>query len=210
MGTICIYNFCILFLLTNLNTIILEKLKSVIQNYYYKKLQNITFNFTMEIIDLNKQFVSFIGFEIKRNKKILVFPDKEMLLMRLHCSGYCESSGFPREIPKLSSLKEFEIINKYNYLLTGLVTYYFKYLQKPKYNLSRWIYIIRYSCFKTFAQKLKSTIQKVLKNYSVNTNYKKKYKTNTIEYSLQEKLKKRVFLKTWILKTLNELVLEFY
>lgn len=93
-------------------------------------------------------------------------------------------------------------------MLSGLISYYYNYVNKPKYYLSRWVYIIRYSCFKTFAQKFKSSIKKILKKYIVHSTYKIKYKLNTIQYSNSEKIGKKTFTRTWTLKTLDELLFE--
>jgi hypothetical protein len=84
------------------------------------------------------------------------------MINRLYMKGYCDKHGFPREIPKISTLEPFAIIERYNSVMRGLANYYAEFIDQPKRQLSRWIYILRFSCLKTLAQKYKKRIRQIL------------------------------------------------
>lgn len=141
-----------------------------------------------EITDIRKKPAKFIGFEIKSKTTRLIkdvklkklnktitrrvagwrtntYPDKQRLISRLHMKGYCDKHGFSREIPWISGLDFFEIIDRFNSVLLGLGNYYSEFIDNNA-SLSRWIYIIRSSCLKTLAQKYKTTTTKLLKEFT--------------------------------------------
>jgi len=191
-----------------LKRINIESIRSKIIKFFNEKRNNKLFENNLRLTNTIKDSFSFIGYNINNKFKFYIFPDSLKLLERFHKTGYCQTDGFPREIPRLSILDEVKIINKYNYLLEGLVYYYKNYIFNPKKYLCRYVYIIRYSCFKTFAQKCKSSIKKILLKYKVNSNYMKKYKTNTLQIISQEEINKKVYKKIWILKTMNQLIID--
>lgn len=192
--------------MTDLKREDLKCIKSKIISFFNEKEENKLFVSNLILVDTTKNSFNFLGYNINNKFKFLLFPDNIKLLERFHTTGYCQTNGFPREIPRLSILRETEIINKYNYILDGLVNYYRKYVFNPKRYLCRYIYIIRYSCFKTFAQKHKSSISKILSKYKVHSNYIKKYKSNTLQIVNQEEINKKIYKKIWILKTMNQLL----
>lgn len=183
------------------------------------------------ITDITKQPAHFLGFELKtpRNNKIsgynrksqsgrqvtvlsntsntvYAYPDKERLLNRLHMKGYCDKKGFPREIPWLSCLEPFIIIERFNSVLTGLANYYTEFVKHPNRSLSRWVYIIRYSCIKTLAQKHKCSIRKIFEKYSRDVIQPPNTKEKTVAASIQQKIDNKYYQKTWQLYTLSELI----
>lgn len=134
---------------------------------------------------------------------VFAIPDNERLLARLSMKGYCDKNGFPKEIRKLSTLDVFSIIERYNSVLRGVTNFYYNFIKNPKSNLNRWIYIIRYSCLKTIAQKHKTTINKVFKKF---ISFKKEYEEKrTIEYKTIVKVNKTKLSKTCRLLTKEEL-----
>lgn len=129
------------------------------------------------ITDFRKEPAHFLGFEIvtyahnkieriqqrKRGtsesstmlsntgKVVFALLDRQRLISRLHMKGYCNEKGFPKEIPWLSCLEPYTIIERYNGVLRGIVNFYAEFIKSPSSNLSRWLYIIRFSCLKTLA-----------------------------------------------------------
>ena len=94
-------------------------------------------------------------------------PDKQRQIDRLHLKGYCTKKGSPKEIGSISALEPHMIIERYNSVLRGMVNFYCEFIDNPNTNLNRWVYIIRYSCLKTLAQKYKTSIRGLFKKYGV-------------------------------------------
>lgn len=219
-------------ILTNAKRSIMEKIKIVIARYLKLKLEaELSIDKTL-ITDIRKESAHFLGFEIKtyKNKKIgryklkdkktkkkktikaitagsKVFctPDRQRLINRLHMKGYCDKKGFPREIGFLSFLEDFSIIERYNSVLRGFANYYVEFIKNPEKDLSRWYYIIKYSCIKTLAQKFKTTTRKIFKRYGVNIKFNNKY-ISTIETKVINIINGETYEKVWRLLTLNELI----
>jgi retron-type reverse transcriptase len=147
------------------------------------------------VTNMGKEHSKFLGFElfnqkhqklgwkdvssqlkggIERGKKsvlckvtkttINIGVDKQRLLNRLHMKGYCDKKGYPIAIPWLAMLDPHIIIERYNSVIRGLSNYYVGMLSNPS-QINRWIYILRYSCFKTLCNKYKTSISKLYKKY---------------------------------------------
>lgn len=210
-------------ILTNAKDYMLIKIKEEIGNYLLNELHATLSQEKTLITNIKEKPAHFLGFEIKtyRSKKISkiinknksketkttaktagsrVFAgiDKQRLINRLHMKGYCDQDGFPREISKLSNLEAFTIIERINSVLIGLANYYANFIRRPKTELSRWIYIIRYSCFKTLAQKHKTTVRKILKMYKPETD---ENGLKTIEDKVVIEINKTEYIKRWKLHT---------
>lgn len=215
-------------ILTNAKKDIMEEIKEEISIFLREELSS---NLSMEktlITDIRKKPAHFLGYEIKtyrkrkieryirKNKKVKaqtagykVFarPDKQRLIDRLHMKGYCDKKGFPREIGFLTFLEDFSIIERYNSVLTGISNYYTEFIKNPKRNLSRWFYIIRYSCIKTLAQKHKTTVRQIFKKYKLSKEERsKEIKTKTIMATVVNIINGEKYIKNWKLKTPEELI----
>ncbi len=143
------------------------------------------------VTDITKDPAKFLGFEIRgtargplyrrqlKNKQgtatkkktnlqrrgglpVWTTIDKQRLLDRFHLRGMCDKHGFPREIPWLSTLEPNIIIERFNASILGLAQHYTGFIRNNS-ALTRWIYIQRYSCLKTLAQKYKCSIKKLFK-----------------------------------------------
>lgn len=180
------------------------------------------------LTDMRKQPAHFLGFEIrartsrkinyapqsiKRTGKpietklilrktggynMVVSPDKNRLINRLFMKGYCDKNGFPREIPWLSTLESFAIIERYNSVLRGTANYYLGFISK-KADIYRWLYIIRFSCYKTLAQKYKTSISQIFKRF-------KSPGLRTIQISVTHDFGETRYRKTWKLLTDSQLI----
>lgn len=60
-----------------------------------------------------------------------------------------------------------EIINRYNYVIRGIGNYYYPIIDRYSY-LNFIVYIIKFSCLSTFAQKYKSKITKIWRPIDIN------------------------------------------
>jgi hypothetical protein len=111
--------------------------------------------------------------------------------------GYCTRKGFPRELPWLSTLESFSIIERYNSVLRGLANFYAGFITNLS-DLDRWFYIIRYSCLKTMAQKYKTTINGIFKRF-------KAPGMKTIQVEVTQDFGSKLYVKKWRLLTTKEL-----
>lgn len=219
-------------IITNAKRKLMEIIKIEISDFLRDELYSELSLEKTIITELKKEPARFLGYEIKTYKKkkiarykwkngvsgkskiikatvagskVFATPDKQRLINKLHMKGYCEKNGFPREIGFLSYLEDFAIIERYNSVLTGLANYYVEFIKNPEKNLSRWFYIISYSCIKTLAQKHKLTVKGVFKKYGTKIQIGNKY-YKTISTSVITKIDDNVYEKTWHLQTRQELI----
>lgn len=115
--------------------------------------------------------------------------------------GICDKRGFPREVPWLSSLEPHVIVERYNAVIRGFSNFYLGIIRNNS-KLHRCIYIQRYSCIKTLAQKYRTTISGIFQRFGHNM-YSTSTKTIKITASL--KIRDKQFTKNWILLTAKEL-----
>lgn len=142
--------------------------------------------------ELKKILRKTAGFDIKCS------PDKERLINRLYMKGYCNKKGQPKEMPWLSTLEAFTIIERYNAVMRGLANYYIGPITYPS-DLQRWLYIIRFSCFKTLAQKYKTTINKLFKRFQAP-------RAKTIQIVVTHTIDDNQYQKTWTLLTEKQVI----
>lgn len=218
-------------ILTNMKRNMLETWKIKIQEFLKDELHaELAMEKTL-ITDIREKPAHFLGFEIStyKNKKIgkykkiingekriitaitagskvFAYPDKQRLINRAHMKGYCDENGFPREVGFLSNLDDFTIIERYNSVLRGISNYYTEFIRNPRTSLTRWIYIIRYSCIKTLAQKHKTTIREIFKQYAAPISKESKSKEKTIEVIVKNKIGENTYIKKWRLLTTRELI----
>lgn len=215
-------------ILSNIKYARLELLKQKITVFLKKELDSTLSEEKTLITEIKKNPAHFLGFEIKSYKKrkirkyvqkkrgkliqgravttgskVFAAIDKQRIINRLHMKGYCDKNGFPREIPKLINLDTFTIIEKYNSLLTWISNCYTNFVKNPKTDLSRWIYIIRYSCIKTLAQKHKTTMRNIYIKFAPKK--KNKNEENTIEAIVKIKVGDETWTKLWKLHTTQSL-----
>jgi hypothetical protein len=73
-------------------------------------------------------------------------PDRQRFISRLHMKGFCNENGIPKELARKPDH------HTKNAILLGLANFYLGYVRN-RATIHRWIYIIRFSCLKTLAQK---------------------------------------------------------
>lgn len=131
-------------------------------------------------------------------QQISALPDRVRLINRLYMKGYCDKKGFPREIPWLSTLESFTIIERFNTVLRGLANYYAEHISRTK-GLYRWLYIVRYSCLKTLAQKYRTSINGIFNKF-------KSPGRGTIQVEVVHDFGKEKYRKIWRLLTETEVI----
>lgn len=166
---------------TNGNKILVKYIKNKVAAFLKYRLKLRLSLEKTKITNLYAENAKFLGFAIKAQRfkkiaktklgtlkrvtgnKLYVGIDKERLLQRLEWRGYIKQ-GKPREQPAWSTLSDFEIISKYNSVMRGLVNYYAPIISYRS-TLNYFIYILEYSCYKTFAQKYRTSIKKFFKKH---------------------------------------------
>lgn len=216
-------------LLTNGSREIAETLKSKISHFLETELKlKLSANKTL-ITDITKEAAHFLGFEVRgqamgplrrmpvpggsnktKQKWILARAsglsiwtavDRQRLISRLHMKGYCNAYGFPKGIPMLSVVEPQVIIERYNAIIRGLANYYLGFTRNT-FSIWRWIYILRYSCFKTLAQKYRTNISGIFKRFGHKMHNNS---TKTIRVEVVLKTKKKTYSKYWTLLTYKDL-----
>lgn len=211
----------------NFPKMLAEKLKLDYKKFLWDKLKATLAEDKTLITDMRKEPAHFLGFELrarstrkigfssqvvrrltgKEKIKILkrtagydiyAAPDKQRLIDRLHMKGYCTKNGFPREIPWLSTLESFTIIERYNSVLRGFANFYAGFISSER-SLHRWLYIIRYSCLKTLAQKYKTTITGIYRRF-------KAPGLKTVQVDVVHDFGTKKYKKTWRLLTTKEVI----
>ena len=88
--------------------------------------------------------------------------DFDRLNLRLIWKGFLDTKGRPREQPGWSILTDYEIVERYNAIISGLVNYYCPIISSRS-NINWLIYVHEYSCYKTLCQKHRTTIRSLLR-----------------------------------------------
>nr|YP_009492356.1 putative HNH endonuclease [Stauridium tetras]AWI68957.1 putative HNH endonuclease [Stauridium tetras] len=215
-------------LLTNGDKQIAEKIKDMIAEFLISKLELKLSEKKTFITDITKTPAKFLGFQLRHPargpiiRKPLKNPnqyrtknlqrkqgstiiwadiDKQRLINRMHMKGFCNKKGFPKEKPWLSCMEDQVIVDRYNACMRGLAEFYMPIIRN-KANIQRWIYILRFSCLKTLAQKYRTSIGGIYKKFGVKRNLKNQ---QTIKVTIRLKINENIMEKSWILLTYKEL-----
>lgn len=215
-------------ILTNGNREIGEMIKRKMSDFLWNNLY-LKLSLTKTLVtDICKNPAKFLGFELKISERgaiirtpfkvknqfkklnlqkrsgLLVWasPDRQRLINRLHMKGFCNRNGFPTTIPWLSCLEAHSIIERFNSMIRGLAEYYLPVVRN-RAKIHRWIYILRFSCLKTLAQKFHCTIKKILKRFGHNLHSKK---SQTVRIRVTQKVGNDFFYKDWPLLTYSDVI----
>ena len=96
--------------------------------------------------------------------KTILGIDTARLLKGLTSKGFLDSKKRPREQPAWSTQSDYEIIKRYNALIRDIIDYYAPLLCS-RTSLNYFVYIYKYSCYKTLCQKHRTTISKLITKY---------------------------------------------
>lgn len=216
-------------LLTNGSKDVAAWLKEKIAHFLKEKLSLTLSEHKTLITNIRESSARFLGFELKiskagalttkpnKNKKLtfkrqtthrksglLVYckPDRQRLLDRFHMKGFCSEEGTPLTLPWLSTLEPYAIVERYNSVIRGLANYYLPIIRN-KATIHRWIYILRFSCLKTLAQKYKCSIKQIFKRFGINLHLRSK---QTIRITVVQRYEGKLFSKDWTLLTYADLI----
>jgi len=137
------------------------------------------------------------------SSRVFAIIDEQRQIDRMFIRGFCDKTGFPRELSRLVNLDIISIIERFNSVLSHLVDSYVYFIKSPKTSLSRLIYILRYSCFKTLAQKYKLTLRGVFKKFKLETKYEEDQ--STVAVLVKIKVGVEVWEKAFKLHTIKSL-----
>jgi hypothetical protein len=172
--------------LTNADSQLNMKFKALIKDFLLNELGATLSEEKTIITDIREKSAHFLGFELRRHRRgrrlyiernnkrflanaadvgIVAYPDRQRIIERMHAKGFCEADGFPKEVPWIANLETPVIIERYNSVIRGMLNYYAHLVGKS--SLMRWVYILRFSCFKTLARKYDSSINKIYKRFGV-------------------------------------------
>jgi len=154
----------------NCNLEVAENIKTELANYLTDTLKMSLSLEKTKIINIRKEPTRFLGFAIgmytksqsnTTGNRFYINPDFNRIIERLYLKSYCDPDGFPRESPRLSTQNIDTIISEINATLEGLINYYYPVINTVS-QLQRIGYILQYSCYKTLAQKLKTSVRKII------------------------------------------------
>lgn len=215
-------------ILTNGSKEIGNRIKIMIADFLNKTLDlNLSEEKTL-VTDITKEPANFLGFELKISKRgaltrkavngcytikkfnlykkagllLWVQPDRKRLINRFHLKGFCDKEGFPISLTWLSGLEANVIIERFNATMRGLAEYYLPIIRN-KSKIHRWIYILRFACLKTLAQKYKCTISKLFKKFGCDMHSKS---DQTIKIRVIQKFQDKDHSKDWKLLTYKDLI----
>jgi len=129
-------------------------------------------------------------------------PDRQRLINKYHMKGLCDKNGFPLGQPWMSCLEPQTIIERCNAVLRGMTNFYLPVIRN-RAKIHRWIYIIRFSCLKTLAQKYRCSIKKIFKKYGADMFSKA---TQTVRFKVTQKYQTDTYTKEWKLLSYNSLI----
>lgn len=175
-------------ILTNASEKHCEKIKKLLTDILKTEFKLELSNEKTKITNLKKEHASFLGFTLKKTpskvqtriKKdgtkfkarttlgLKIGIDHERVMKRLEeiqvIKDRNEKKLKPRHVGIYCSLKDWEIVTKFNQILRGLFNYYY-YSLTGKSDLHKYYYLYRYSCLKTLAHRLRISIAKITKKY---------------------------------------------
>jgi len=205
-------------ILTNGNRQLAHVLKKRISYFLFEHLSLKLSEEKTLITDITKEPARFLGFELKgsgrgalrklpaqgpsRRRSILAKksgllvwaqPDRKRLINRLHMKGFCDANGFPLSIPWISCFEPQVIVERFNAQILGLANFYLPIIRNP-HTMGRWIYILRFSCLKTLAQKYRTSIKQIFKRFGTRMNLKS---LQTISIPVVIKFQDKSYIKHW-------------
>lgn len=163
-----------------------------IRSYEKKKLA-----YKLNTITKKKSLTRVAGAEIK------ILPDSQRLISRLHMKGYCTKHGKPLPISWLSTMEITTLIMRFNAVLAGFANFYYNWT--PSSALNRWIYIIRFSLFKTLAQKYNTNIKGIFQKFGIRTNTGNTIQSKVTNRVIGNDNQEKIYTKTWTLYTEKDL-----
>lgn len=175
-------------LMTNADIKTSRKIKEKLKEWARNNLEIEIHDEKISITDINKNQVKFLGFTIykkenrvapyqyeaikrKLNLKLAIGCDREKILNKLKNENVINKKNFPTHVNKYTTLQPWQIVENYNKKIKGLIEYYYHILTN-KSALNYIYHILKFSCYKTLANRQKSTIKSILLKYGPETKVK--------------------------------------
>lgn len=168
---------------TNAKPVLAQLVKNKIASFLKDYLSLTLAPDKTKITDLTKERAKFLGFSISRllgskirisrfgnqsrvtGNKANIGIDKDRVTSRFLWKGFMDTKDRPRELPALTILTDYEIVMRYNSIISGYVNYYASMIDLRS-DLNYFVYILEYSCYKTLCHKHRTTIRKLIKKHA--------------------------------------------
>lgn len=145
------------------------------------------------ILNYQKEGVNFLGYELKMwstkqlvvykrliktskgqvrikekaiSRKVIIRPSKIGILKNLFHKGICNKTGFPIGVKGWTKMEEFRIVERYRFIMLGIINYYINC--DNLYALNQISHILQYSCAKTLATRKRMTMSQIFHKYGSN------------------------------------------
>ncbi|MDM8101732.1 MULTISPECIES: reverse transcriptase domain-containing protein [Oceanobacillus] len=173
-----------------------QAVKSDLEQFLMKELK-IELSREKTLITHTNKFAKFLGYNITISRDQTLRKDSKGVKKRYYsynCRLYTPKSAWadklkslgalrikkdgtwqPMHRPELLHLSDLEILSIYNAEIRGLYNYYALSYNTNVFN--KFLYVMKYSMFKTFANKYKSSISKISKKYKRNGVFTVQYET---------------------------------
>ena len=120
---------------------------------------------------ITQRYAKFLGYHITMevntvcdsNSKPKILVPINFIKSILIEKGFTDNKGIPKYLGKFIFLSDFEIIQRYNYVMKGILRIYS--IADNPYRLRELIYILEYSLAHTFAAKHRKSLAKIFKKY---------------------------------------------
>jgi hypothetical protein len=127
-----------------------------------------------------------------------IYINKQRVIDKQFIKGYCDKHGQTKDIPRLSTLEPFVIIERFNSVIRDFANFSTEFLSNPV-EINRWIWVLKYSCLKTLYKKYKLSLSKLIKKYYYkNKEYTKQF-GKTVSFKVRMKYEEEILEKEWIL-----------
>ena len=150
-----------------------ENIKEEIRIYLLKELK-LEFSLDKTITHISaKEYAKFLGHHIAMRAdttfnggcigKPQILVPTNFLKSILIEKGFADNKGIPKYLGKFIFLSDYEIVQRYNYVLRGIIIIY--NMADNPYCLRELIYILEYSLVHTLAAKHRTSLTSVFKKY---------------------------------------------
>lgn len=175
-----------------------QAVKNDLEQFLMKELK-IELSREKTLITHTNKFAKFLGYNITISRDQTLRKDSKGVKKRYYsynCRLYTPKDAWvgklkslgalrikkdgtwqPMHRPELLHLSDLEILSIYNAEIRGLYNYYALSYNTNVFN--KFMYVMKYSMYKTFASKYKSSISKILKKYKKNGVFTVQYETKS-------------------------------
>ena len=143
-----------------------ENIKEEIRIYLLKELKlELSIEKTITHIGATQEYAKFLGHHITMGAdgKPQVLVPTNFLKSMLIEKGFADNRGTPKYLGKFIFQSDYEIIQRYNYVLREIMIIY--NMADNRYRLGELIYLLEYSLAHTLAAKHRTSLAKIFRKY---------------------------------------------